>query len=96
MQIDFIPRNSDRGPLADVEVAFESGDAAGFKLVGIALWRKRSGDGYSVTFPSRQYKDKDTQETKYFEFWRASLHPKKEKELKEQIIRAFEDKDFEE
>ena len=44
------------GKLADAEVVFEadSGPLMGLKLVGFAVWERRSG-GRNVTFPARQY-----------------------------------------
>lgn len=44
------------GKLADAEVIFEaaSGPLSGLRLVGFAIWERRSG-GKNVTFPSRPY-----------------------------------------
>lgn len=43
------------GKLADAEVHFEDGYFEGLKLVGFAIWERRSGSGRNVTFPARQY-----------------------------------------
>jgi hypothetical protein len=45
------------GKLADAEVVFEAeaGPLSGLKLIGFAIWERRSGDGRNVTFPARQY-----------------------------------------
>ena len=43
------------GKLADVELHFSDGPLKGLKLVGFALWERRNGNGYNVTFPARQY-----------------------------------------
>jgi hypothetical protein len=43
------------GKLAEVEVHFEDGYLQGLKLVGFAVWERRSGNGRNVTFPARQY-----------------------------------------
>jgi hypothetical protein len=45
------------GKLADAEVTFEagSGPLTGLKLIGFAIWERRSGGGRNVTFPARQY-----------------------------------------
>ena len=40
--------------LADAEIHFAGGALDGLKLVGFAVWRKRDGNGESVSFPSRQ------------------------------------------
>jgi hypothetical protein len=44
------------GKLADAEVIFEAeaGPLSGLKLVGFAIWERRTG-GRNVTFPARQY-----------------------------------------
>ena len=44
------------GKLADAEVIFEvdAGPLSGLKLIGFAVWERRTG-GRNVTFPARQY-----------------------------------------
>ena len=44
------------GKLADAEVIFEAeaGPLSGLKLIGFAIWERRTG-GRNVTFPARQY-----------------------------------------
>lgn len=41
--------------LADAELHFDGGDLEGLKLVGFAIWERRSGTGRNVTFPARAY-----------------------------------------
>jgi hypothetical protein len=43
------------GKLADAELHFGNGPLAGLKLIGFAIWERRSGSGRNVTFPARQY-----------------------------------------
>jgi hypothetical protein len=43
------------GKLADAELHFTDGPFAGLKLIGFAIWERRSGTGRNVTFPARQY-----------------------------------------
>ncbi|MPY93167.1 MAG: hypothetical protein GEV08_08900 [Acidimicrobiia bacterium] len=43
------------GKLADAELHFSEGVLAGLKLIGFAIWERRSGGGRNVTFPARQY-----------------------------------------
>jgi len=43
------------GKLADAELHFTEGPLAGLKLVGFAVWERKTGDGRNVTFPARQY-----------------------------------------
>ena len=42
------------GKLADAELHFGDGTLAGLKLIGFAVWERRTG-GRNVTFPARQY-----------------------------------------
>ena len=44
-----------RGKLADAELHFTDGVLDGLKLIGFAVWERRSGGGRTVTFPARQY-----------------------------------------
>jgi hypothetical protein len=50
-------KGSPSGKLADAEVIFgvEAGPMNGLKLLGFAIWERRSGPGRNVTFPSRTY-----------------------------------------
>ena len=43
------------GKLADAEIHFVDGVFAGLKLIGFAIWERRTGAGRNVTFPARQY-----------------------------------------
>jgi hypothetical protein len=43
------------GKLADAELHFEDGPLVGLKLIGFAIWERRTGGGRNVTFPARQY-----------------------------------------
>jgi len=43
------------GKLADAELHFVDGVFAGLKLIGFAIWERRTGVGRNVTFPARQY-----------------------------------------
>ena len=57
MIIKFTPndRGSAPGKLAEAELHFTEGPLAGMRLVGFAVWERRSGGGRNVTFPARQY-----------------------------------------
>ena len=57
MVVRIVPneKSSPLGKLADAEVVFEEGVMGGLKLLGFAVWERRTGDGRNVTFPSRQY-----------------------------------------
>jgi len=43
------------GKLADAELHFTEGVLDGLKLIGFAVWERRSGSGRNVTFPARTY-----------------------------------------
>ena len=43
------------GKLADAELHFTDGALDGLKLIGFAVWDRRTGGGRNVTFPARQY-----------------------------------------
>lgn len=45
------------GKLAEAELHFteDAGPLAGTKLIGFAIWERRTGSGRNVTFPARQF-----------------------------------------
>ena len=57
MVVRIVPneKSSPPGKLADAEVVFEDGVMNGLKLLGFAVWERRTGNGRNVTFPARQY-----------------------------------------
>lgn len=57
MVVKIIPNDKAQpaGKLADAEVHFTDGEFEGLKLIGFAIWERRSGTGRNVTFPSRTY-----------------------------------------
>lgn len=58
MVVKILPNEKDTGPsgkLADAEIHFTEGLFDGLKLVGFAVWERRTGGGRNVTFPARQY-----------------------------------------
>ena len=57
MTIKILPndKGNPAGKLADAEIHFNGGPFEGLKLIGFAIWERRSGNGRNVTFPSRQY-----------------------------------------
>ena len=48
-------KNNPPGKLADAELHFTEGPLEGLKLIGFAVWERRTGGGRNVTFPARQY-----------------------------------------
>jgi hypothetical protein len=57
MIVKIVPNDNANPPgkLADAELHFTDGVLEGLKLVGFAVWERRSGSGRNVTFPARQY-----------------------------------------
>jgi DNA-binding cell septation regulator SpoVG len=80
----------DKGPenlLADVEVHLD-GSFSGLMISGISLWRGK--DGTFVTFPAREYKDKEGNR-KFYDHVRSverDLSPVKN--LKQAIVEAWQ------
>jgi hypothetical protein len=57
MRIIFIANDKGNPPgkLADAELHFTDGELAGLKLIGFAVWERRTSAGRNVTFPARSY-----------------------------------------
>ncbi len=57
MVVKIVPngKGNPPGKLADAELHFTNGPLEGLKLIGFAVWERRSGNGRNVTFPARQY-----------------------------------------
>jgi len=57
MVVKIVPNEKPNPPgkLADAELHFTDGVLDGLKLVGFAVWERRTGNGRNVTFPARQY-----------------------------------------
>ena len=57
MVVKIVPndKNNPPGKLADAELHFTEGVLDGLKLIGFAIWERRSGGGRNVTFPARTY-----------------------------------------
>ena len=57
MVVKILPNEKQQpsGKLADAELHFTEGVLEGLKLIGFAIWERRSGGGRNVTFPARTY-----------------------------------------
>lgn len=57
MTIKILPNDKGlpAGKLADAELHFTDGPLAGLKLIGFAIWERRTREGRNVTFPARTY-----------------------------------------
>jgi hypothetical protein len=57
MTIKIVPndKGTPPGKLADAELHFTHGPLEGLKLLGFAVWERKTGNGRNVTFPSRPF-----------------------------------------
>ena len=57
MTVKIVPNDKGNPPgkLADAELHFISGPLEGLKLIGFAVWERKTGNGRNVTFPARAY-----------------------------------------
>jgi hypothetical protein len=57
MTVKIVPneKGNPPGKLADAELHFTTGPLEGLKLIGFAVWERKTGSGRNVTFPARQY-----------------------------------------
>jgi hypothetical protein len=57
MTVKIVPNDKGNPPgkLAEAELHFTEGVLEGLKLIGFAVWERRTGNGRNVTFPARQY-----------------------------------------
>lgn len=57
MTVKIVPNANGNPPgkLAEAELHFTAGPLQGMKLIGFAIWERKSGNGRNVTFPARQY-----------------------------------------
>jgi hypothetical protein len=88
MTITFVPndRGNPPGKLADAELHFAGGPLDGLKLVGFAVWERRSG-GRNVTFPARQYSVNG--ERRSFALLRPIVDATSQDRLRDTILEAF-------
>jgi len=89
LTVTIIP-NDQTGPagkLADAELHFVEGPLAGMKLIGFAVWERRSGDGRNVTFPARQYSVNG--ERRSFALLRPTTDRLAQEPVRELILQAY-------
>jgi len=87
----FAPNSSGNptGKLADGELRFEdAGPLSGLKLIGFAIWERRTGSGRNVTFPARSYSVNG--ERRSFALLRPINDVTTHERLRESILNAFE------
>ena len=72
----------------DLELhAFIDGELDGLKLVGFAIWERRSGGGRNVTFPARQYAVNG--ERRSFALLRTVADPSAQNRVRDLVLEAY-------
>lgn len=93
MTIRFTPSNGNpAGKLADAELHFTGGPLDGLKLIGFAVWERRSG-GRNVTFPARQYSVNG--ERRSFQLLRPIFDTTAQDRLRDLILEAYKEHEAE-
>jgi hypothetical protein len=77
------------GKLADAELHFSDGPLSGLKLMGFAVWERRSGTGRNVTFPARSYAVNG--ERRSFSLLRPILDATAQSALRDLILTAYQE-----
>jgi len=80
-------RDTPPGKLADAELHFTGGELDGVKLIGFAVWQRRSGAGQNVTFPARQFTVHG--EKRSFALLRAVGDPSVQDRVRELVLQAY-------
>lgn len=75
------------GKLADAELHFTSGPLEGLKLMGFAIWERRTGGGRNVTFPARQYSVNG--ERRSFALLRSISDARAQDRVREIVLQAY-------
>src|SRR5450755_3091770 len=94
MTIRFVSNDKGNPPgkLADAELFFSGGPLDGLKLVGFAIWERKTG-GRNVTFPARQYTVNG--ERRSFSLLRPILDSAGQDKLRNVILAAFKEHESE-
>ena len=81
------------GKLADAELHFANGPLAGLKLIGFAIWERRTGAGRNVTFPARQYSVNGKRRS--FALLRPTEDPYASERIRDLILQAYAEQEAE-
>ncbi len=94
MTIKFFPNDKGNPPgkLADAELHFSGGPLDGLKLVGFAVWERKTG-GRNVTFPARQYSVNG--ERRSFALLRPIMDSTSQDRLRDLIVEAYKEHEAE-
>ena len=75
------------GKLADAELHFSEGPLEGLKLIGFAVWEKKTGGGRNVTFPARSFSVNG--ERRSFSLLRPIVDSTGQNRLRDVILEAY-------
>ena len=89
MTVKIMPNDKGNPPgkLAEAEIHFDEGYLQGLKLVGFAVWERRTGNGRNVTFPARSYAVNG--ERRSFALLRPITDPTAQDRLRDLILEAY-------
>jgi hypothetical protein len=89
MVVKIVPNDKGNPPgkLADAELHFTEGVLEGLKLIGFAVWERRSGSGLNVTFPARQYAVNG--ERRSFALLRPIVDAAAQERVRELVLQAY-------
>jgi hypothetical protein len=76
-----------------VELHFTEGALEGLKLIGFAIWERRTGAGRNVTFPARQYSING--ERRSFALLRPIADAEAQNRIRDLILEAYAEHDAE-
>ncbi len=82
-------RGNPPGKLADAELHFTEGPLEGLKLIGFAVWERRTGNGRNVTFPARQYSVNG--ERRSFSLLRPMVDSTSQNRIRDLILEAYQE-----
>jgi len=82
-------RGNPPGKLADAELHFSEGPLDGLKLVGFAVWEKKTGVGRNVTFPARSFSVNG--ERRSFALLRPFTDSTAQNRLRDLILEAYDE-----
>lgn len=89
MVVKIVPndKGSPSDKLADAELHFTDGELQGLRLLGFAIWEKRSGAGRNVTYPARTYSVNG--ERRSFSLLRPMGDAKAQDRLRDVVLEAY-------
>ena len=82
-------KGSPAGKLADAELHFTEGPLEGLKLMGFAIWERRTGGGRNVTFPARSYSVNG--ERRSFALLRPAADSMAQNRIRDLILEAYQE-----